>query len=123
MRNNAISFEDGCRLLDKLFSEQTPVYAMLVLPTGTHARVTGCVAGITPQSGLLISSAKPPSSGAGLISLPFFERDCEFTFGDKRDIPGPNREELAAKFGDTIWCLSFPESGEFLILSFTTLAP
>ena len=123
MTDNTISFEDGCRLLDKLFSEQAPVYAMLVQPSGSHARVTGRVDSISEETGLIISTSRPPSSGAAVISLPLFNRDCVFNFGDKRDVPDDKREELAAKFGDTMLCLRFLDSDEVLILTFTTLAP
>ena len=123
MTDNTVSFEDGCRLIEKLFSEQTPLSALLIIPTGTPVRVIGSVDSITPEAGLVISSSRPPSSGVALISLPFFGRDCAFTFGDNRDLPEERRDELATKFGDTMLCLRFLDSEEFLVLTLTTLTP
>ena len=118
MSDNAISFEDGRRLLDKLLSEQIPIYAMLVLPTRTTCRVTGRVAGITRDPGLLISVDRPPSKGSATLAVPFFDRECEFTV---RDLPENKRAEISADFGDTILCLNFPDADEFLILVFNSL--
>ena len=117
MSDNAISFEDGRLLLNKLLSEQIPIYAMLVLPTRTTCRVTGRVAGITRDPGLLISVDRP-SKGSATLAVPFFDRECEFTV---RDLPENKRAEISADFGDTILCLNFPDADEFLILVFNSL--
>jgi hypothetical protein len=70
---------------------------------------------------LVISSARAPSAGSAVLSVRFFDRDCEFSFGDSRALPKPQREELAAKYGDTFLCLDF--SSELLVLVFMSLDP
>jgi hypothetical protein len=120
MSDNIISAQEGRDLLHKLFSERIPVRALLALPTGSSATVKGFIGSITPEAGIVISERIPVSGSRGYLGVAFFDRECEFTFGDVRDLPPQQREELASKFGDTILCLRFPE-GEMLALTFTSL--
>jgi hypothetical protein len=119
MNDNAIAFSEGVDLLNKLFSEQTPLFALLISPTGTRIRIAGRLDSLTREVGMVILSARPPSATSASIRIQVFDRTCEFSFGDANLLPESRREELAATFGDSFLCLDF--SSELLILFFNSL--
>jgi len=122
MKDNIISFDEGCDLLSKLFSERIPVCTLLLTPAGSRIRVDGFIDSLTHETGIVVSVSRPPSTGSAAFSVPFFDRKCEFFFGDIRDIPDKDRGALAAQFGDTVLCVRFLDSDEFLTVTFKTLA-
>jgi hypothetical protein len=118
MSKHIISAEDAGILLLKLFDERILVRAVLLFPCGTRVTFSGFVDSITEEVGLVLSLTRPPSDGAATISIPFFDRECEFLYGDKRELPEDEREELADKYGDSVLSLDFAD-GLFVGLIFT----
>jgi hypothetical protein len=122
MNDNIISPDDAAGLLDKLLSEQLPIRALFLSSTGFRCRINGRVDSVTPESGLVISVARPPSTGNAFLSVSL-NRDCEFRFGDTRDLPEDERDEMGEKYGDTILAIRFLDTEDFLFMTFTTLSP
>ena len=117
MAKHIISARDTADLLSKLVSERIPVRAVLRFPCGTRVTFSGFADSLT-EFGLVLSLTRPPSAGAAAISIPFFDREGEFLYGDKRELPEEEREELAAKYGDSVLTLDFAD-GLFVGLIFT----
>ena len=114
---DTVSFGQGKNLLDKLFSQQTHVLAALTSPTGSQTILRGSVDSITQEGGLVISCIRPPSSGAGFISIPIFDRPLSFAFGDSRDLPDAVRKEVDKRLGNTTLIIRFSDSIERLVLT------
>jgi hypothetical protein len=116
MDSNVISFEDGKSLLNKLFSEQIPVLAAFSSANGLEVHLRGAVDSISKERGLVVSHMRPPSEGAGFISVPLSDRSFTFSFGTELDLPVESRNDLRERLGDMILILSFTDSRERLVL-------
>ena len=119
MNKNIISIEDARDLLDKIFSERIQVLAFFSSAAGIQSRVTGYIDSITTEGGLVISVGRPPATGPAFLSVPITEHDLEFSYCDKRELPEPMRELLAAKYGDSVFLMRFVDSEDLLALLFT----
>ena len=118
MNKNVISSDDAASLLSKLLSERVPVHALLIFPSGTRVVFSGFVDSVTPQTGIVLSVARPPSDGPATISVPIFDRECEFGYADARELPEKGREELVQRYGDAVLSFRFID-GDFLGITFT----
>jgi hypothetical protein len=78
-------------------------------------RIAGFVDSLTWDEGIIVSTTRPPSGT--YLRFPV-THDCDFFFGDKREIPEEQgREALAAKFGDAALTVT-TTSGDRLVLFF-----
>lgn len=108
-----ISFEDAGCLLQKLISESIPVIAFFAATDGSHMKLSGFIDSISGE-GLIISSKRGEFSS--FINVPI-GADCEYAYGDKREIPEHSRERLSEQYGECALTVSLP-SGFRLILLF-----
>ena len=112
-----ISESEAADLLSKLQVERIPLCAMLVSPSGAHARMPGFVDSITQDNGLVISvSGVPIDTSRGYLQFSPFRSGCEYSFGDKRELPDNFRIESV---GDSALVFRFLDTGERLALFFT----
>ena len=102
-------------------TESIPVVAFHKAADGSETILRGFVDSITAEAGLLISGAKGEPGASSTLSVPLpgdhLGVDCRFGYGDKREIEESRREELAAKYGDTVLAIFLP-SGSRLSLIF-----
>jgi hypothetical protein len=117
MTRNVISFQEGADILSKLLEEKIPVHALSMWGTGSVVVLSGFVDSITDERGVVVAASRPLAEGTGFISARFAGRQCEFSYCDRRELP-PEAAEYAAKLGDTVLLIRFPESGEILGLTF-----
>jgi hypothetical protein len=117
MDKNILSSQESNDLLSKLVLERIPVHALLTSPTGSQISFSGFVDGRSSTQ-LVISAERPPSFKTGFIIVPL-SRVLEVSYCDEREAPKEVRETLVPELGNTVLLLRFPESKEFLFLTFT----
>lgn len=117
--NNIIPWEDARDLINKLLAEHIPLHAMLISPTGTRTVLRGFVDSATVEHGLCISAGRPPSAGPGFIAVPIANRNYEFAYGEKRELPKDVQQQLDPKYGDAVLTIRFLDDGEYLALIFS----
>jgi hypothetical protein len=111
-----ISQPDAADLLNKLLSERIPVSAFFVSSTGTRVSIPGFVDSVTSAEGVVVSISGPPID-VSRGYLTFLPQDCDFSYGEKRELPEELRF-LSPERGDSALLLRRP-SGERLVLFFT----
>jgi hypothetical protein len=80
--------------------------------------IPGFVDSITREEGLIISGSGPPIDvSRGYLAFPPF--DCDFWYGEKRELPEELQFLSSATPGDSVLVLRVLSSGEKLVLFFT----
>jgi len=114
---NQISLPVARDLWSKLLNERTPLRVLLVTTSGVRVRLPGFIDSITPARGLMISVSGPPVDATrGLLSWPLADRDCEFLYGEQRELP---EEDRTSNVDESVLILHCRVSGEKLMLFFT----
>jgi hypothetical protein len=114
-----ISEPEAVDLLSKLQAERTPLCALFVSPSGSHARIPGFVDSVTRDKGLIISvSGSPIDVLRGYVDFFPFDRDCEFWYGEQRELPEGLRSFVVTQ-EESVLLFRMPKSGERLGLFFT----
>jgi hypothetical protein len=114
-----ISQPEAADLLSKLLTERVPLSAFFVSRSGARVSLPGFVDSITHDNGLAISVSGPPIDALrGYINFFPFDRDCEFWYGEKRELPEDLRPRLTTR-GESALMFLLPDSGERLALFFT----
>lgn len=112
-----ISQPEAADLLSKLLLERIPLSAFFVSGSGTRVSIPGFVDSITLEEGLIISGSGPPIDvSRGYLSFPPF--DCDFWYGEKRELPEELQFLSSATPGDSVLVLRVLSSGEKLVLFF-----
>lgn len=118
-----ISRPEAMDLVEKLFSESTPVSALFACPSGARFRLQGFVDGARRETGILLSTVRPATKADAYWLVPIFigetERPCEYTFGDRRELPPEVAEGMTSEFPDAVLGMRFLDTGEWLCLFFT----
>ncbi len=112
-----ISLRDAAGLVEKLLSERVPVRAFFISAFGTRILLPGFVSSATVEKGLFIS-APDGSIERGFLNTRAFNRDCDFAYGDQRELP-PEIRDLAETRGESCLLMFFRDSMERLALFFT----
>lgn len=113
-----ISQPETVDLLSKLLTERIPVRAFLVSQTGTRSTLSGFVDSVTRDDGLIVSRTGPPIDvSQGYIAFFPFDCDCEFWYGEVRELPAELRPTTATR-GESALLFRIP-SGDRLSLFFT----
>jgi hypothetical protein len=114
-----IAQHEAADLLQKLFSERIAVEAVFFSQSGTRISLPGFVDSATRQNGLVISVSGPPLDPArGYLNYFPFDRDCQFWYGEKRELPEAFKD-IAARRGESVLLFLLPDSVERLGLFFT----
>ena|SRR5689334_18698611 len=106
-------------LLDKILSERLPVVAFLVSHNGTQVQVKGFAHRTRADVGLTIATAGPLAEAPAWITVPVFDKETQFSYGDVRLLPESMREEFASSAGDSVLVIRFPAADEMLAHFFT----
>jgi hypothetical protein len=115
-----ISVGEAGDLLSKLLTERIPLRTMFLSRSGARIMMPGFVDSITPQNGLGLSVSGPPIDvGRGFINVRPFDRDCDFTYSKKRELPEDTRRELGGPDAESVLIMRFPDFGEMVTLFFT----
>ncbi len=114
-----ISLREAADLIEKLLSERISVRASFFAPSGARVFLPGFVDSATSRNGLVISVSGPPlDESRGWINVRPFDRECEFTYGEKRELPEELRY-LSEVHVESCLLIRFLESGELFVLFFT----
>jgi len=114
-----IQQSDAIGLLSKLLSERIPLQVFFASPSGTQVSMSGFVDSMTRDNGLVISASGPPVDVArGYVNFFPFGRNCDFWYGDKREVPAESLPSTEAR-GDSALMFTLPASGERFVLFFT----
>ena len=97
-----ISQPEAADLLSKLLLERIPLSAFFVSGSGTRVSIPGC--------------GPPIDVSRGYLSFPPF--DCDFWYGEKRELPEELQFLSSATPGDSVLVLRVLSSGEKLVLFF-----
>lgn len=115
-----ISLPEACDLLSKVFNEGVRITAFFVSPYGSRAKVRGFINSATRANGLVITVLRPPELGDVWINaFPFDEGQCEFTYGEVRELSDDVRSFLGEGTEESALVIRFVKSGEVLALFFT----
>ena len=115
-----ISLREAVDLLQKFASERIPLRAMLASPSGARAVVPGFVDSFRRETGLVVSVSGPPIDVfRGYIAVRPFDRPCDFTYGEERELPEEVRQSLSPEHGKSVLVIRFLDSGEVFALFFT----
>jgi hypothetical protein len=107
-------------LLSKLMSERIPVQAFLFSKAGTRVSFFGFVDSITRDNGVLISaSGAPIDLSRGYFNFLPFDRGCEFSYGETRELPEELQLSLKDTRGKSCLMFFFPKLGDRFALFFT----
>jgi hypothetical protein len=113
-----ISQGEAVDLLEKLFSEGIPVEAVFFSRSGTRISLPGFVDQLTRENGLVISMARPFDPARGYLNFFPFDRECQFWYGEKRELP-EGFAGGAQRRGDSVLLFVQREEVERLGLYFT----
>jgi hypothetical protein len=112
MSNTPIQYNDGILLTKKLLAESIPVVARLASLDGSETGLRGFVDSITFLNGLVGSAVKGSPSTSSHFKVPLpgnpIASECQFFYGDKREIEETKREELAERYGDAVLTIMLP---------------
>lgn len=115
-----ISQAEAADLLGKLFTERIPLQAFLFSPHGTRVSFFGFVDSITRDNGVLVSATGAPIDlSRGYFNFRPFDRNCEFWYGEKRELPLDLQITISETRGDSCLLFILPDSGERFGLFFT----
>lgn len=114
-----ISLREAADLIEKLLSERVPLRGFFVSPSGTRIVLPGFVDSATSEHGLVISVSGPPlDASKGWMNVRPFDRECEFEYGEKRELP-EEIQSLSETYGESCLVIRFLDCGELFVLFFT----
>ena len=115
-----ISLPEVDGLLKKFFEEQTPLIAFFFSPSGARVKLPSFVAGATREAGLFLTPfGRSNTEANAYINVRPFDRECEFWYGEVREMPEEERARFAETYGESVLLFRFLESGEAFALYFT----
>jgi hypothetical protein len=117
---NQISQDAAFDLLNKCLLEKIPVLAFFVERRGMRVRLEGFLDSATEELGLVFSVKTPPSKGPAFFSIPILGRECEYSYGEVREIPAEIRAQLREPLpGESALVVFFRDTGDWLAVFFT----
>jgi hypothetical protein len=115
-----ISQAEASDLLGKLFTERIPLQAFLFSSHGTRVSFFGFVDSITRDTGVIVSARGAPIDlSRGYFNFVPFDRNCEFWYGEKRELPVDLQTAISETRGDSCLLFVLSDSGERVGLFFT----
>jgi hypothetical protein len=117
---NKISASQAEDLLSKLLEEHVPVRMYFLSPSGLRVFMRGFVDSKTVQHGVFLRLSKPPiDPDEGFVQFRPFDRNCEFSYGEVRELPPEVFETLTGPVEESALTMRFPDFGEIVVLFFT----
>ncbi len=114
-----ISLAEASDLLQKCFSEGMRLAAFFITRSGARVRLDGFLTGAKAKEGLFVTTRPLPDAGGDWINVrPFGEGDCDFWYGEKREVPEELRE-FASNLGESALIIDFLRTGERFCIFFT----
>ena len=106
--------------MSKLLEERVPLRALFISPSGARMYLAGFVDSKTASNGLGISASGPPIDvKQGFLNMRPFDRNCEFWYGEKRELTDEEREGISGPDEESALTIRFLDFGEKLFLFFT----
>lgn len=113
-----ISQSEAADLLSKLLAERVPVDSFFMSEDGTRCDFPGFVDSITLSDGIVVSASGPPMDASrGYVAFDPFDRECEYVYGERRELPLEISSRLRQERGESV--LLFRVPGETFALFFT----
>jgi hypothetical protein len=114
-----ISPAEASDLLLKLFNERVRLATFFITPSGARVRLDGFLTGATWEQGIFITTHPLPEGGGDFINVfPFKEGECDFSYGEERELAEENRG-LARGLGESVLIIAFHSTGERFSIFFT----
>ncbi len=114
-----ISQQEAADLLHKFITERIRVQAYFISQK-TRVNLTGFVDSVTMDNGIVVSVSGPPIDvSRGYVSFHAFGGDCDFHYGEKRELPD-DLQRVSEDREDSVLLFSLRDSGERFALFFTT---
>jgi hypothetical protein len=115
-----ISALEADDLLGKLFSDRIPLRVLFVSSSGTRVTMPGFVDSKTRVNGVVISVSGPPiDSARGFLNFRRFDENCEFLYGETRELSEEMRKEIPDRDGESALMIRVLDLNEVLVLFFT----
>lgn len=115
-----ISVGEAEDLLGKLLAERIPTRMLFLSPSGARLLMSGFIDSKTIKNGVGFSATSPTVDVMqGYFTFRPFDRNCEFEYGEVREIQDKSVREVAAKDGESALRMRFSDPGETVVLFFT----